>query len=115
MSTTHEDILARIIVLEDKVNSRKLPATLFLAIAIQTMGAIWWASDISTTVKSLQAGNISELSVKNYIAEREAAYLKMDNDRHLQLAERVIRVEGDFTYIEKSLTRIEKKLMLMGD
>ena len=114
MSTTHEDILARIIVLEDKVNSRKLPAMLFFALAIQTMTAVWWASDISASVKSLETGNVSQLTVKNYIAEREKAYLEMDNDRHLKMAERVTRAEGNFIFIEKSLTRIEKKLMLMG-
>jgi len=30
------------------------------------------------------------------------------------MAERVTRAEGNFIFIEKSLTRIEKKLMLMG-
>ena len=115
MSTTHEDILARITVLEEKVNNRKLPVMLFFALAIQTMTAVWWASDISTSVKSLQIGNVSELTVKNYIAEREKAYLEMDNERYLKMAERVTRVEGNFLFIEKSLTRIEKKLMLMGE
>jgi hypothetical protein len=115
MSTTHEDILARITVLEEKVNNRKLPVMLFFALAIQTMTAVWWASDISASVKSLQIGNVSELTVKNYIAEREKAYLEMDNERYLKMSERVTRVEGNFTFIEKSLTRIEKKLMLMGE
>jgi hypothetical protein len=115
MSTTHEDILARIIVLEDKVNSRKLPAMLFFALAIQTMTAVWWASDISASVKSLETGNVSDLTVKNYIAEREKAYLEMDNDRHLKMSTRVTIVEGDFKFIEKSLGRIEKKLMLLGE
>ena len=114
MSTTHEDILARIMVLEEKVNNKKLPAMLFFALAIQTMTAVWWASDISASVKSLETGNVSELTVKNYIAEREKAYLEMDNDRHLKMSERVTRAEGNFIFIEKSLTRIEKKLMLMG-
>ena len=54
------------------------------------------------------------MSVKNYIAEREAAYLKMDNDRHFKISSRVSSVEGDFKFIEKSLGRIEKKLMLIG-
>jgi len=114
MSTSNEEILSRIVILEEKVNSKKLPATLFLALGIQTLSAVWWASDITTTVKTLQLNNISELSVKNYIAEREAAYLKMDNDRHLKMSSRVSSVEGDFKYIEKSLGRIEKKLMMLG-
>ena len=115
MSTTHEDILARIIVLEEKVNNKKLPAMLFFALAIQTMTAVWWASDISASVKSLETGNVSQLTVKNYIAEREKAYLEMDNDRHLKMSTRVTIVEGDFKFIEKSLGRIEKKLMLLGE
>ena len=115
MSTTHEDILARIMVLEEKVNNKKLPAMLFFALAIQTMTAVWWASDISASVKSLETGNVSDLTVKNYIAEREKAYLEMDNDRHLKMSTRVTIVEGDFKFIEKSLGRIEKKLMLLGE
>jgi len=115
MSTTHEDILARIIVLEEKVNNKKLPAMLFFALAIQTMTAVWWASDISASVKSLETGNVSDLTVKNYIAEREKAYLEMDNERHLKMSTRVTIVEGDFKFIEKSLGRIEKKLMLLGE
>ena len=115
MSTTHEDILARIMVLEEKVNNKKLPAMLFFALAIQTMTAVWWASDISASVKSLETGNVSQLTVKNYIAEREKAYLEMDNDRHLKMSTRVTIVEGDFKFIEKSLGRIEKKLMLLGE
>jgi len=114
MSASNEEILARIVILEEKVNSKKLPATLFLALGIQTLSAVWWASDISATVKQLESTNISEMSVKNYIAEREAAYLKMDNDRHFKISSRVSSVEGDFKFIEKSLGRIEKKLMLIG-
>ena len=54
------------------------------------------------------------MKVKNYIAEREKAYLEMDNDRHLQMVERVTKVEGTFDHIDSSLKRIEKKLMLLG-
>lgn len=114
MSASNEEILSRIVILEEKVNSKKLPVTLFLALGIQTLGAVWWASDISTTVRSLKINNVSELSVKNYIAEREAAYLKMDNDRHLKMSNRVTSVESEFKFIEKSLGRIEKKLMILG-
>lgn len=114
MSASNEEILSRIVILEEKVNSKKLPVTLFLALGIQTLGAVWWASDISTTVRSLKINNVSELSVKNYIAEREAAYLKMDNDRHLKMSNRVISVESGSEFIEKSLGRIEKKLMILG-
>ena len=102
-------------VLEEKVNNKKLPAMLFFALAIQTMTAVWWASDISASVKSLETGNVSDLTVKNYIAEREKAYLEMDNERHLKMSTRVTIVEGDFKFIEKSLGRIEKKLMLLGE
>lgn len=111
---THADIVERLIILEEKVNNRKLPATIFMALAIQTSAAIWWASDISASVHSLQQNDVSEMSVKNYIAEREKAYLDMDNQRHVKMTERVTRVEGGFIYIEKSLGRIEKKLMLLG-
>jgi tetrahydromethanopterin S-methyltransferase subunit G len=110
----------RLDLLESKVEHitplyRRIPMALVIAVGIQTLGAVWWASDISSTVHSLKKENVSELSVKNYIAEREKAYLEMDNDRHLKISERVTRVEGNFQYIEKSLTRIEKKLMMLGD
>jgi hypothetical protein len=88
---------------------------LVIAVGVQTLGAVWWASDISNTVHSLKTENVSELTVKNYIAEREKAYLEMDNNRHLKMSERVTRAEGTFQYIEKSLSRIEKKLMMLGD
>ena len=113
-SNSHDEILERIVKLEEKVNSRKLPATIFLALGLQTAGAIWWASDISAAVKALESDNMSELAVQNFIAEREKAYLEMDNSRHLAMSERVTRIEGNYQYIEKSLERIEKKLMLIG-
>jgi len=111
---THDDIIERIIVLEEKVHNRKLPATIFMALALQTSAAIWWASDISASVHGLQKNDVSELSVKNYIAEREKAYLEMDNDRHVKMTERVTRVEGGYLYIEKTLGRIEKHVMLLS-
>ena len=111
---THDGIIERIIVLEEKVNNKKLPATIFMALAIQSSGAIWWASDISASVNGLQKNDVSELSVKNYIAEREKAYLEMDNDRHVKMTERVTRVEGSYLYIEKTLARIEKHVLLLS-
>ena len=115
MSTSHDEILERIVKLEEKVNSRKLPATIFLALGIQSAGAIWWASDISAAVRALEGGDtMSEVQVQNIISEREKTYLEMDNARHLNMSERVTRVEGNFQYIEKSLERIEKKLMIIG-
>jgi len=119
MSQTTEEILARLIVLEEKVEhitplSKKFPSYIILTLMLQTFGAIWWASDISTTVETLKVSNVSEMKVKNYIAEREKAYLEMDNDRHLQMVERVTKVEGTFDHIDSSLKRIEKKLMLLG-
>jgi len=109
-----EDILVRLEILEKKVDSKRIPLGVLFALVFQTLGAVWWASDISATVNRLQATNVSDLVVKNYIAEREKAYLEMDNHRHLNISERITRVEGNFTHIEKSLTRIEKKLMLLG-
>lgn len=119
MSQTSQEILARILVLEDKVEhinplSKKFPSYIILTLMLQTFGAIWWASDISNTVNTLKTQNVSEMTVKNYIAEREKAYLEMDNTRHTKMVERVTKMEGSFTHIEKSLTRIEKKLMMLG-
>ena len=119
MPRPSEDILARLQVLEGKVEhitplSNKFPSYVVLTLMLQTFGAIWWASDISNTVNTLKTQNVSEVVVKNYIAEREKAYLEMDNTRHTKMVERVTKIEGSFTHIEKSLTRIEKKLMLLN-
>ena len=65
-------------------------------------------------MKTLTTTIPNEDQVKNYIAEREKIYMDMDSKRHLGMSERVSRVEGNFKFIEKSLNRIEKKLMLIG-
>ena len=121
---THAEIMEKIGQLEARYDegygtkfSKKFPQGVILAIALQTFGIIWWAAGVDNTLehmKTLSYNVPNEMQVKNYIAEREKAYMEMDSQRHLTMSERMAKVEGNFKYIEKSLGRIEKKLMLIG-
>ena len=121
---THGQIMEKIVQLEARcddgcgnVFTKRFPLGGILAIALQTFGIIWWAAGIDNTLtnmKTLTTTIPNEDQVKNYIAEREKKYMDMDSKRHLGMSERVSRVEGNFKFIEKSLNRIEKKLMLIG-
>jgi len=119
----YEKIYEKIKVLEGRCDegcnngmSKRFPQGVILAIAIQSFAVIWWAAGIDNSISILQSRTpVSTLEVQNFIAEREKVYMEMDNKRFLEMSTRVTRIEGTFEYIEKSLVRIEKKLMMMGN
>jgi len=117
---SHTDIYEKIGAIEARCDegcgsafTKRFPAGIILAILLQTFGVVWWAAGVDNTISALEKP-VTEMEVRNYIAEREKIYMDMDNSRHLQMAERMARVESSYLYIEKALTRIEKKLMLIG-
>lgn len=118
---THGEIMAKIGQLEARCDegcgSKRLPQGIILAIALQTFGIVWWAAGVDNTLQHMThtAHNTpNEIQVKNYIAEREKAYMEMDAERHLDMSNRMTKVESSFSSINKTLDRIERKLMTVG-
>lgn len=114
---THADIMEKIGQLEARCDvgcsNKKIPLGFAATILLQTFAAIWWAASVSGTIDHMRETShaaINEVEVKNFIAEREKAYMEMDNQRHLHMSNRMTNVETQFRYIERSLERIEKKL-----
>ena len=120
MSETTNEILAQLGRLEQRCDegcgsSKKVPAGIILALLVQTFTVIWWAAGVHQDLRQLQQEPyVVETEVQNFIAAREKVYMEMDNKRHLDITERAVRIESSFLFIEKALTRIEKKLMLIG-
>jgi len=117
---THGEIMEKIGQLESRCDAgcgnKKIPLGFAATILIQTFAAIWWAASISGTINHMKVSShlaINETEVKNFIAEREKAYMEMDNNRHLEMSNRMTQVEGQFNFIEKTLDRIERKLMVI--
>jgi len=88
----------------------KVPFYIIGTILLQTFGAVWWASDIDSSLEQLKANTINQTEVENLISKRESTYMTMDGKRHLSMNSRMVKVEENFKYISKSLERIEDKL-----
>lgn len=119
MPVTHEEIMARIEHIEERCGNgcgrfgKKFPTTIIGAILLQTFAIVWWAADVSNEIDHMKTTahlTVSEDQVKNFIADREKAYMEMDGKRHLDMTNRMTRVEENFKFITKSLERIESKL-----
>lgn len=119
MSVSNDEIMHRLNHLEERCDEgcgnfgKKFPVTIIGAILLQTFAVIWWAADVTSTINHIQAKShktVNESQVKNFIADREKAYMEMDSRRHLKMTNRMTKVEENFKFISKSLTRIENKL-----
>jgi len=66
------------------------------------------ASSIDSNIKDLKENSVT----RNQMLEEKAKVMEELNQRHNKMSDRVTRVEEKFTFIEKSLNRIE--LMMEG-
>ena len=77
--------------------------SLIFAVAMQTAVGVRWASSIDSNIHELKENSVT----RNQMLEEKAKVMEELNARHATMSDRVTRVEEKFTFIEKSLTRLE--------
>lgn len=78
---------------------KHIPVAVIIAIAVQTAGVIWWASDLSTRIDILERFRIEQLQSS-----------KEDAERIRNLEGQVPAILNELENINKGIDRIDKKL-----